>query len=153
MSNCTPQTKFLATPLLYTKVYFFPQMQNSIENQINKCYLVLNNIGTNYKFEVTNSFRFLSFFYLTVPSGRPVFIREKISTSLHGLHLVWRPPPLGSINGEFLGYQLAYRPSNFRSANRTLVYINAKHLNVQVKKTVKQERLMLSRGQSYKTVM
>jgi hypothetical protein len=67
-----------------------------------------------------------------VPSGRPAFLREKISTSLHSLHLVWRPPPQGSINGEFLGYQLTYRPANFRNANRTIIDLTAKHLQVQV---------------------
>ena len=75
------------------------------------------------------------FHFVSAPSERPIFLRDKISTSLHQLNLVWKPPPLGSINGEFLGYQLTYRPANFRSANKTILNINVKHLNILVRKS------------------
>ena len=51
------------------------------------------------------------FILLAVPSGKPT-ITAAHNTSSTSLQLIWRPPPKSSINGEFLGYQISYRPRN-----------------------------------------
>lgn len=33
--------------------------------------------------------------------------------------MIWRPPPKSSINGEFLGYQISYRPRNDNTSSHT----------------------------------
>lgn len=67
------------------------------------------------------------------PSGRPKFIRERLSTSSTTLSLVWEPPPLASLNAEFRGYQLTYKPSNHIASNTSQVQINVKDaVNIQV---------------------
>ena len=33
--------------------------------------------------------------------------------------MIWRPPPKSSINGEFLGYQISYRPRNDNTSDST----------------------------------
>eukprot|EP00090_Calanus_glacialis_P045882 TRINITY_DN8764_c0_g1_i1.p1 TRINITY_DN8764_c0_g1~~TRINITY_DN8764_c0_g1_i1.p1 ORF type:complete len:894 (-),score=170.55 TRINITY_DN8764_c0_g1_i1:336-3017(-) len=45
------------------------------------------------------------------PSVAPVFRRSKITTHSTGLDVYWDPPPISTINGEFLGYILTYRPA------------------------------------------
>ena len=45
------------------------------------------------------------------PSGAPEFLADKISTSSTSLSVVWRPPPAATLNGEFLGYEMTYRPA------------------------------------------
>jgi len=60
------------------------------------------------------------------PSGRPKFIRERLSTSSTSLSLVWAPPPQFTINAEFRGYQLTYKPSNYIMANTTAIQINVR---------------------------
>ena len=54
---------------------------------------------------------FLLFFFILVPSGKPT-ITAAHNTSSTSIQLVWRPPSKTSINGEFLGYRIAYRPRN-----------------------------------------
>ena len=58
-------------------------------------------------------FFFILFFYSSflVPSGKPT-ITAAHNTSSTSIQLVWRPPSKTSINGEFLGYRIAYRPRN-----------------------------------------
>ena len=53
---------------------------------------------------------------LAVPSGKPT-ITAAHNTSSESIQLIWRPPPKSSINGEFLGYQIAYRPRNDNSSS------------------------------------
>ena len=48
---------------------------------------------------------------LAGPSGAPEFLADKISTSSTSLSVVWRPPPAATLNGEFLGYEMTYRPA------------------------------------------
>ena len=50
-------------------------------------------------------------FFILVPSGKPT-ITAAHNTSSTSIQLVWRPPSKTSINGEFLGYRIAYRPRN-----------------------------------------
>ena len=54
---------------------------------------------------------FLFFSFILVPSGKPT-ITAAHNTSSTSIQLVWRPPSKTSINGEFLGYRIAYRPRN-----------------------------------------
>ena len=67
-------------------------------------------------------------FFLTGPSGRPKFIRERLSTSSSTLSLVWAPPPQSSLNAEFRGFELTYKPTNYIAAtvNTSKVQINVK---------------------------
>jgi len=44
------------------------------------------------------------------PSAAPVFLKSRITTLPTALDLHWDAPPSASINGEFLGYVLTYRP-------------------------------------------
>lgn len=53
-----------------------------------------------------------------VPSGKPT-ITAAHNTSSTSLQLIWRPPPKSSINGEFLGYQITYRPRNENTSDQT----------------------------------
>ena len=46
------------------------------------------------------------------PSGSPSFILSKISQLSTSLDVYWEPPSMASINGEFLGYILSYRPQS-----------------------------------------
>ena len=64
------------------------------------------------------------------PSGRPKFIRERLSTSSTSLSLVWAPPPASSLNAEFRGYELTYKPSNDLGINKT------KRIQINVKDSV-----------------
>ena len=48
--------------------------------------------------------------FVSGPSGRPTFLRQRISTLSTGFNLQWDPPLQTSINGEFLGYILTFRP-------------------------------------------
>ena len=59
-------------------------------------------------------------YYLSslVPSGKPT-ITAAHNTSSTSLQLIWRPPPKSSINGEFLGYQISYRPRNDNTSDST----------------------------------
>ncbi|XP_040572850.2 putative receptor-type tyrosine-protein phosphatase mosPTP-1 isoform X2 [Lepeophtheirus salmonis] len=58
------------------------------------------------------------------PSGRPSFVRDKISTSSTTLSIVWKPPPPETLNGEFMGYVLKYEavnnPMNTRKESITI---------------------------------
>ena len=67
-------------------------------------------------------------FFFTGPSGRPKFIRERLSTSSSTLSLVWAPPPQSSLNAEFRGFELTYKPTNYIAAtvNTSKVQINVK---------------------------
>lgn len=65
------------------------------------------------------------------PSGRPEFLRERLSTSSTSLSLVWQPPPKSTLNGEFLGYLLTYKPTNYEAINATNVTVSVKDLRVQ----------------------
>lgn len=79
-----------------------------------------------------------TFFSLTKgPSGRPKFIRERLSTSSTTLSLVWEPPPQSSLNAEFRGYEITYKPSNhIASTNTSKVQINVKDsVSLQVRTT------------------
>ena len=53
---------------------------------------------------------------LAGPSGAPEFLADKISTSSTSLSVVWRPPPAATLNGEFLGYEMTYRPAAIAAA-------------------------------------
>ncbi|TRY71536.1 hypothetical protein TCAL_12498, partial [Tigriopus californicus] len=63
------------------------------------------------------------------PSGSPTFLRDKISTSSTSLSIVWQPPPKQTLNGEFLGYEMTYRPKNERRS--TKLTINEDILRIQ----------------------
>ena len=76
------------------------------------------------------SFRNL-FLSLPEPSAAPVFVRDKIRTSSTSLNLVWQPPPVDSLNGEILGYELTYRP--VREATPRKVTISEDILRIQVR--------------------
>ena len=77
---------------------------------------------------------FFPTFCVLGPSGRPKFIRERLSTSSTSLSLVWAPPPQFTINAEFRGYQLTYKPSNYIMANTTAIQINVRDsISVQVR--------------------
>ena len=74
-----------------------------------------------------------TFFSSVGPSGRPKFIRERLSTSSTSLSLVWAPPPQSSINAEFGGYELTYKPSNYIKANTSAIQINVRDsISIQV---------------------
>ena len=64
------------------------------------------------------------------PSGAPTFLRSKISTLSTSLDVYWEPPPVSSINGEFLGYILSYRPG--QAAERTKIEIRDESFKTQV---------------------
>ena len=64
------------------------------------------------------------------PSGAPTFLRSKISTLSTSLDVYWEPPPVSSINGEFLGYILSYRPQN--SAEFTKIDVRDESFKTQV---------------------
>ena len=44
--------------------------------------------------------------------------------------MYWEPPPVSSINGEFLGYILSYRPQN--SAEFTKIEVRDESFKTQV---------------------
>ena len=62
--------------------------------------------------------------------GAPEFLKEKISTSSSSLSVVWRPPPVSSLNGEFLGYEMTYKAENDNGME--LLEIKDNSLRVQV---------------------
>ena len=69
------------------------------------------------------------------PSGRPKFIRERLSTSSTSLSLVWAPPPPSTLNAEFRGYELTYKPTNYITENTTKLHISVKDpISIQVNK-------------------
>ena len=64
------------------------------------------------------------------PSGTPSFIPSKISQLSTGLDVYWEPPSMASINGEFLGYILSYRPG--QAAERIKIEIRDESFKTQV---------------------
>ena len=64
------------------------------------------------------------------PSGTPSFIPSKISLLSAGLDVYWEPPSMASINGEFLGYILSYRPG--LAAERIKIEIRDESFKTQV---------------------
>ena len=75
-----------------------------------------------------------SLFSIQGPSGRPKFIRERLSTSSTSLSLVWAPPPPSTLNAEFRGYQLTYKPTNYITQNTTQLHISVKDpISIQVR--------------------
>ena len=64
------------------------------------------------------------------PSGTPSFIPSKISQLSTSLDVYWEPPPVSSINGEFLGYILSYRPKN--NAEFTKIDVRDESFKTQV---------------------
>ena len=50
------------------------------------------------------------------PSGKPT-ITAAHNTSSTSIQLSWRPPPTSSLNGEFLGYRISYRPRHSNASN------------------------------------
>lgn len=64
------------------------------------------------------------------PSGTPRFIPSKISQLSTSLDVYWEPPPVSSINGEFLGYILSYRPG--QAVLRTKLEIRDESFKTQV---------------------
>ena len=64
------------------------------------------------------------------PSGAPTFLRSKISTLSTSLDVYWEPPSMASINGEFLGYILSYRPQS--SVEFTRIEVRDESLKTQV---------------------
>ena len=78
--------------------------------------------------------KLFNYFSTTGPSGRPNFIRERLSTSSTSLSLVWAPPAQSSINAEFRGYEVTYKPSNYIATdNVSKVQINVKDsVSIQV---------------------
>ena len=64
------------------------------------------------------------------PSGTPRFIPNKISQLSTSLDVYWEPPAVSSINGEFLGYILSYRPG--QAAVRTKIEIRDESFKTQV---------------------
>ena len=49
------------------------------------------------------------------------------------MSLVWAPPPQSSINAEFGGYELTYKPSNYIKANTSAIQINVRDsISIQV---------------------
>ena len=64
------------------------------------------------------------------PSGAPTFLRSKISTLSTSLDVYWDPPSVSSINGEFLGYILSYRPG--QAAERIKIEIRDESFKAQV---------------------
>ena len=67
---------------------------------------------------------------LSGPSGTPSFIPSKISQLSTGLDVYWEPPSMASINGEFLGYILSYRPG--LAAERIKIEIRDESFKTQV---------------------
>ena len=53
------------------------------------------------------------------PSGKPTVIRTR-SQSPHSIEVVWRPPDADTMNGEFIGHVLSYRPRDQTDAEWTL---------------------------------
>ena len=50
------------------------------------------------------------------PSGKPT-ITAAHNTSSTSIQLSWRPPPPSTLNGEFLGYRISYRPRHSNASN------------------------------------
>ena len=65
------------------------------------------------------------------PSGAPVFRRSKITTLSTGLDIYWDPPPINTINGEFLGYILTYRPAE--RLDKKVIQVRDESLKTQVR--------------------
>ena len=64
------------------------------------------------------------------PSKAPSFRRSKIMTHSTGLDIYWDPPPISSINGEFLGYILTYRPAE--RYDKKVIEVRDESLKTQV---------------------
>ena len=64
------------------------------------------------------------------PSTAPTFRRSKIMTHSTGLDIYWDPPPVSSINGEFLGYILTYRPAE--KYDKKVIEVRDESLKTQV---------------------
>ena len=64
------------------------------------------------------------------PSTAPVFRRSKITTHSTGLDIYWDPPPVNTINGEFLGYILTYRPAE--RYDKKVIEVRDESLKTQV---------------------
>ena len=109
-------------------VFFYPQSDHFIPLQNER-------VWNTYK-QQKSSLGICSsktFFSTVGPSGRPKFIRERLSTSSTSLSLVWAPPPQSSINAEFGGYELTYKPSNYIKANTSAIQINVRDsISIQV---------------------
>ena len=70
------------------------------------------------KFKTEIGFKVRPVFVFPGPSGRPKFLTDKISTSSTSLSVVWEPPAAGTLNGEFLGYELTYARADAGSGRR-----------------------------------
>ena len=70
------------------------------------------------------------------PAGKPVFLRDKIICLSQGFELYWTPPTLSSINGEFMGYVMTYRPTDSHDTTKLIVTDESLKIQVTILKIV-----------------
>ena len=86
------------------------------------------------------------------PAGKPVFLRDKIICLSQGFELYWTPPTLSSINGEFMGYVMTYRPTDSHDTTKLIVTDESLKIQVTILKILFRVANLLKLFQNYKSV-
>lgn len=58
------------------------------------------------------------------------------NTSSQSIYISWKPPPLDTILGEFLGYRITYRARDNRAQDVKEIYIRDNTVEVKTKKYI-----------------
>lgn len=66
---------------------------------------------------------------ITAPTGKPVTTTAH-NTSSTSIFIAWKPPPLNTIYGEFLGYRITYRPRDKGTSHEKEIYIRDNSVEV-----------------------
>ena len=68
-------------------------------------------------------------FLSTVPIGKPVTTIAH-NTSSNSIYVSWKPPPLDTIFGEFLGYRITYRARDLKPEKVNEIFIRDSSVEV-----------------------
>ena len=71
------------------------------------------------------------FFHHTVPAGKPT-ITTAHNTSSSSIYLSWKPPPLDTIYGEFLGYRITYHARDVKPENINEIFVRDSSVEVSI---------------------
>lgn len=74
-------------------------------------------------------FNLILSFHPTVPIGKPVTTIAH-NTSSNSIYVSWKPPPLDTIFGEFLGYRITYRARDLKPEKVNEIFIRDSSVEV-----------------------
>lgn len=69
--------------------------------------------------------------YNIVPAGKPT-ITTAHNTSSSSIYLSWKPPPLDTIFGEFLGYRITYHARDVKPENINEIFVRDSSVEVSI---------------------